>query len=164
MSTLNLNWASESKPHTIRAWAVSIMHGYKASCMVALKRWKYDHEHLHETSHETLCCSCEARVQLIIGVRSRLLSRAAIAAVTAASQLTFWVPVYMHGWSVVIRDGRYDTTIIDTTDTDTSSCSIDTWLLATPIRYLAHVMYFIVPGNVEHQCRQRGCFPRLVKW
>ena len=26
--------------------------------------------------------------------------------------------------------GRYNTTIIDTTDTDTSSCSIDTWFLA----------------------------------
>ena len=36
------------------------------------------------------------------------------------------------------RDGRYNTTIIDTTDTDTSSCSIDTW---SPIRYLAHVTY-----------------------
>ena len=47
----------------------------------------------------------------------------------------------------MIRDGRYDTTIIDTTDTDTSSCSIDTWFLATPIRYLAHVMHFIVPGT-----------------
>ena len=36
------------------------------------------------------------------------------------------------------RDGRYDTTIIDTTDTDTYS--IDTWFLATLIQYLAHVM------------------------
>jgi len=37
--------------------------------------------------------------------------------------------------------------IIDTTDTNTSSCSIDTWFLTTLIRYLAHVMYFGVPGT-----------------
>jgi len=36
---------------------------------------------------------------------------------------------------------------MDTTNTDTSSCSIDTWFLATLIRYLAHVMYFGVPGT-----------------
>jgi len=51
--------------------------------------------------------------------------------------------VYVHtAWhcDVNTRAGRYDTTIIDTTDTDTSSCSIDTWFLAIPIRYLAHVM------------------------
>jgi len=36
---------------------------------------------------------------------------------------------------------------MDTTNTDTSSCSIDTWFLATPIRYLAHVMYFGVHGT-----------------
>jgi len=47
----------------------------------------------------------------------------------------------------ISRDGRYDTTTIDTTDTDTSSCSIDTWFLATLIWYLAHVMYFGVPGT-----------------
>jgi len=35
------------------------------------------------------------------------------------------------------RDGRYDITIIDTTNTDTSSCSIDTWFHAIPIQYLA---------------------------
>jgi len=61
------------------------------------------------------------------------------------------------------RAGQYDTTIIDTTDTDTSSCSIDTWFLAIPIRYLAHVMYFGVylvpiPGiSVPSE------IPRLVK-
>ena len=48
---------------------------------------------------------------------------------------------------VLDRDGRYNTTIIDTSDTDISSCSIDTWFLATHIRYLAHVMYFGVPGT-----------------
>ena len=48
---------------------------------------------------------------------------------------------------VYTRDGQYNTTIIDTTDTDTSSCSINTWLLAIPIRYFAHVVYFGVPGT-----------------
>ena len=37
-----------------------------------------------------------------------------------------------------IRDEQYDTRISDTTDTNTYS--IDTWLLESSIRYLAHVM------------------------
>jgi len=53
----------------------------------------------------------------------------------------------VEGGAKISQDGWYDTTIIDTTDTDTSSCSIDTWFLATPIRYLAHEMYFGVPGT-----------------
>ena len=48
---------------------------------------------------------------------------------------------------VLDRDGQYNTTIIDTSNTDISSCNIDTWFLATHIRYLAHVMYFGVPGT-----------------
>ena len=32
----------------------------------------------------------------------------------------------MPSCGIEARDGRYDTTIIDTTDTDTSSCSVDT--------------------------------------
>ena len=43
----------------------------------------------------------------------------------------------------------YNTTVIYTSDIDISSCSIDTWFLATHIRYLAHVMYFGVPGTCE---------------
>ena len=50
---------------------------------------------------------------------------------------------------VLDRDGQYNTTIIDTSNTDISSCSIDTWFLATHIQYLAHVMYFGVPGTCE---------------
>ena len=38
-------------------------------------------------------------------------------------------------------------TIPHTTDTDTSPCSIDTRFFATAIQYLAHVMYFGLPGT-----------------
>ena len=38
-------------------------------------------------------------------------------------------------------------TISHTTDTDTSPCSIHTWFFATAIQYLAHVMYFGLPGT-----------------
>ena len=41
------------------------------------------------------------------------------------------------------RDGRYDT-IIDTTDTDTDTYSIDTWFLASSIRYLIKLTWRIV--------------------
>ena len=41
------------------------------------------------------------------------------------------------------RDGRYHT-IIDTTDTDTHTYSIDTWFLASSIRYLIKLTWRIV--------------------
>ena len=58
-----------------------------------------------------------------------------------------WLLLAQFTQATSIRDGWYDTTITDTTNTDTSSWSINTWFLATLIRYLAHVMYFGVPGT-----------------
>jgi len=45
------------------------------------------------------------------------------------------------------------TTIINTTDTD--AYSIDTWFLLTPIRYLAHVMYYVCIWNMWKICAIR---------
>ena len=55
------------------------------------------------------------------------------------------------------RDGRYDTRIIDTTDTDTDS--IDTWFLASSIRYLIKLTWCIVAA-----IDQVTSNPRIWTW
>ena len=59
-----------------------------------------------------------------------------------------------------IRDEQYDTRIIDSTDTDTDTYSIDTWFLATLIRYLINISIYVYLEQLSHQ---RDCFQRLVK-
>ena len=62
--------------------------------------------------------------------------------VLAISELLNTVCTVKEG-AKISRDGRYNTTIIDTIDTDTSSCSINTWFLATLIPYSLIFFLFV---------------------
>jgi len=53
--------------------------------------------------------------------------------------------------------------IIDTTDTDTDTYSIDTWFLATPIRYLAHLMYLCLRRTYGTSVLSERLFSKAVE-
>ena len=70
---------------------------------------------------------------------------AALLAILCCKRVQNYITTVPLSWIVLInRDGQYNTTIINT---DTSSCSIDTWFLTIPIWYLTHMVYFGVPGT-----------------
>ena len=74
-------------------------------------------------------------------IMSHMKTGKSIAIPVEVHRLTHCIHAVLYG-----RDGWYNTRIIDTTDTDTDTdtYSIDTWFLASSIRYLIKLTWRIV--------------------